>query len=241
MPTTFTGLLLFVVLLLPGFAYLVVRERVSTERRLSPFRETGVIAFVSVIAELAVLGVFALMRVLAAEWTPDIGRLIRDGPAYVRTHYASLGLWGVGLLLIAVLAAAAAGRWLLRQPHSSTVSAWWQMFEIWHPGLDRHVVCLLDDGSSVEGYLTSFNRSAEDTPDRDLILEGPLKHRLPNEAEPVDYPASVACISARRIVTLFVTYVSIRQRDLPNAISPSPSSEHETAGASPSAVEVAPT
>ena len=40
MPTTLTGLLLFVALLLPGFAYLVGKERHGTERRLSPFRET---------------------------------------------------------------------------------------------------------------------------------------------------------------------------------------------------------
>lgn len=40
MPTTLTGLLLFVVFLLPGFAYLVGKERNGTERQTSPFRET---------------------------------------------------------------------------------------------------------------------------------------------------------------------------------------------------------
>lgn len=55
MPTTLTGLLLFVVLLLPGFAYLVGKERNGTERRMSPFRETVAIVAASVTCELVVL------------------------------------------------------------------------------------------------------------------------------------------------------------------------------------------
>jgi hypothetical protein len=38
MPTTLTGLLLFAVLLLPGFAYLVGKERAGTERRVADDR-----------------------------------------------------------------------------------------------------------------------------------------------------------------------------------------------------------
>jgi Family of unknown function (DUF6338) len=52
MPTTLTGLLLFVVLLLPGFAYLVGKERAGTERRTSPFRETVAVVAASVATEL---------------------------------------------------------------------------------------------------------------------------------------------------------------------------------------------
>jgi hypothetical protein len=62
MPTTLTGLLIFVVLLLPGFAYLVGKERHGTERHTSPFRETIAVVAASVTSELAVLGVFAATR-----------------------------------------------------------------------------------------------------------------------------------------------------------------------------------
>jgi Family of unknown function (DUF6338) len=62
MPTTLTGLLLFVVLLLPGFAYLVGKERNGTERQTSPFRETIAIVAASTTAELAVLALFAIPR-----------------------------------------------------------------------------------------------------------------------------------------------------------------------------------
>ena len=50
MPTTLTGLVLFVVLLLPGFAYVTGKERHTTGQRLSHFRETA--------------------AVVAASWTP---------------------------------------------------------------------------------------------------------------------------------------------------------------------------
>ena len=84
MPTTLTGLLLFVVLLLPGFAYLIGKERHGTERRLSPFRETVAIVAASVTSELIVLVVFAGIRSLLPSITPDVGALIRHGGVYLR-------------------------------------------------------------------------------------------------------------------------------------------------------------
>src|SRR5579863_5022619 len=98
MPTTLTGLLLFVALLLPGFAYLVGKERHGTERHTSPFRETVAVVAASVTSELAVLAVFAAIRAVRPSWTPDIGALIHDGSAYVAAHYRSLAAWGFVML-----------------------------------------------------------------------------------------------------------------------------------------------
>ena len=89
MPTTLTGLLLFVVLLLPGFAYLVGKERHGTERRLSPFRETVAIVAASVTSELFVLTVFAGIRALWPSRAPDVVRSSVT-PVYLRSspvHY----------------------------------------------------------------------------------------------------------------------------------------------------------
>lgn len=41
MPTTLTGLLLFVVLLLPGISYVAIRERGTPRQARSAFRETA--------------------------------------------------------------------------------------------------------------------------------------------------------------------------------------------------------
>ena len=99
MPTTLSSLLIFVVLLLPGFAYLVGKERHGTERHTSPFRETVAIVAASVTSELTVLGLFAAIRTLFPSWTPDVGAVIRHGGgAYAASHYRSLAILGLILL-----------------------------------------------------------------------------------------------------------------------------------------------
>lgn len=223
MPTTLTGLLLFVVMLLPGFAYLVGKERHGTERRLSPFRETVAIVSASVTSELVVIGVFAAIRTLWPSITPDVGALLRQGALYFhgsqshRGHYQIIAAWGIGLLALAASIAYAAtiprvrrvGEWLTGPyPHESTVSAWWLLFERWKQARKIEVICILDDGSSVRGQFGSFNIAADDSPDRDLILRNPLYYCPPGEEDEVPYPVSAVCIAARRIVTMFVNYTT---------------------------------
>ena len=91
MPTTFTGLVLFVVALLPGFAYLVGKERNGTERHASPFRETVAVIAASVVSEIAVLCIFAVVRSIWPTGTPDVGALVRSESAYLHDHYAAIG------------------------------------------------------------------------------------------------------------------------------------------------------
>lgn len=205
MPTTLTGVLLVVVLLLPGLTYSMVRERRSGERRLSPFRETSAVIFGSVIAEITVVGLFAIVRICWPKRTPDIGRLVRERGSYVVAHYALLAGWAVSLLLLAsVLAGLAA---LLVKRHSSTLSAWSMLFEHWREGRDVHVGCVLEDGAFVEGVVASYNLSPDDLADRDLVLTQPIGYRPPGADVPVPYPAGAVCISARKIVTMFVTHL----------------------------------
>jgi hypothetical protein len=222
MPTTLTGLLLFVVLLLPGFAYLVGKERHGTERRLSPFRETVAIVAASVTSELFVLTVFAVIRTLWPSITPDVGALVRNGGVYLRGsqghhgQYADVAIWGLGLLVAAVVLAYLATsqkirrrlEWLTgRYPHDSTVSAWWILFERWRGTRKVEIVCMLDDGSCVRGQFGSFNTSADDSPDRDLILKKPLYYRPPGPtSKEVPYGAAAVCCPASRIVEVFVNY-----------------------------------
>ena len=122
MPTTLSSLVIFVVLLLPGFAYLVGKERHGTERHASPFRETVAIVAASVASETAVLAIFVVLRWLRPSWTPDGGALIHNGRAYAASHYHSLAAWGFGMLAVATALAYLATvplvrnwfRWLLQ-------------------------------------------------------------------------------------------------------------------------------
>jgi len=230
MPTSLTGLLLFVVMLLPGFAYLVGKERHGTERRLSPFRETVAIVAASVTTELVVIVGLAVIRVLWPSVTPDIGALIRSGSTYLRGsqghegQYRIVAAWGLGLLIAAALLAYLATVPKIRRlaervtgpyPHDSTVSAWWILFERWPQGRDVQVACMLDDGSGVRGQFGSFNASADDSPDRDLILKRPIFYRPPGEdAREVPWDVSAVCCSARRIVSLFIAYSPPEQQNV---------------------------
>ncbi|MEV4329078.1 DUF6338 family protein [Streptomyces sp. NPDC049597] len=206
MPTTFTGLMLLVVLLLPGLTFVVVRERQGSERRPTPFRETGTVVFCSVLTELVTLALFAAARGLMPSLTPDVGRLVREGGSYARDQYVQLGWWAAGLLLFSCALAAAAAAVTGKRPHASIMSAWWVMFDRWYPGEDPIVGCVLEDGSYIEGRQASFNVSSDDSPDRDLVLVEPLKYRAPGATEVQHFPWGAACISARRIVTMFVSY-----------------------------------
>lgn len=222
MPTTLSGLLLFVVLLLPGFAYVVSRERHTTGQHFSPFRETAVVVAASISSELTVLLIFAVIRTLLPWLTPDVGALVRDSGRYLRGHgtqpghYGQVAIWATAMLAISVALAYAATLPKVRSfarkvageyPHESTTSSWWTLFEDWEKGRNVHIGCNLDDGSFVEGMLGAFSREAEDRPERDLILAEPISYRPPGYRATRPYEASTVCISAARIVTMFVTYI----------------------------------
>jgi len=209
LPTTVTGLLLFIALMLPGLAFVTVRERLGIEHRKSVLRETGAVVFCSVITELMVLGLFAAIRTLWPKHTPDVGRLVREGANYAQAHYAAIASWSVGLLAVAVLVAASSAKWLATRPHhASTMSAWYLLFEGYEQAVTSQVFvgCVLDDGSFIQGRLASFNTRSDDVEDRDVVLVPPLLYRPPGDSETQDYSASAACISARRMVTMFVSY-----------------------------------
>ena len=219
--------MLAVVMLLPGFAYLVGKERHGTERRLSSFREPVAVVAASITSELVVIGLFALVRILWPSITPDVGALVRHSSDYLRGtatrrgHYALVAEWATGLLAVATLGAYLATKPSVRRrlvwatgpyPHSSTVSAWWVLFAQWQMGRRVEVACVLDDESRIRGQFGSFNPSAEDSPDRDLILKKPIFYRPPgNWAEEIPYPAGAVAVSARRVVALFVTYVDVEK------------------------------
>jgi hypothetical protein len=221
MPTTLTGLLLFIVLLLPGFAYVVGKERNGTRQQLTPFHETAAVVAASISFELIVLVLFAVIRTLWPSATPDVGALIRGGGGYLRGgrghagHYGQVAIWVTGMLALStVLAYLAtlprarkfAAKVLGPYPHHSTVSAWWLVFETWQQEREIHIGCILDDESYVEGWLGSFNSVTDDKPERDLVLTEPILYRPPGADNAEPYECGAVCVSASRIVAMFVNY-----------------------------------
>jgi hypothetical protein len=144
-PTNFLGFVYYLALLVPGFLYLVGRERNGPERRLDPFRQAANVIFVSVISELTVLVLFSWL------WLPLFNekRLLTDTSSYWNEQPLQL-LW----LYLAGLAASSLLAYVASLPrarravnhslyvltprtfrvssredvHPSVTSAWWRLF-----------------------------------------------------------------------------------------------------------------
>jgi hypothetical protein len=244
-PSDLTGLLLFVILLCPGFAYNSVRARRRPDRQLTALQETVIIVTASLAALVAAGVVFAIVRALLPGVTPDVRAALFSTRAYLQGHYVQTAWWAVAYLAVAILGAlgvaeAQESRWLSRSrylrglaapPDPSTQSGWWIAFR---PGLDAghqvHVGCTLDDGSYVSGRLRSYSQVAEDTADRDLVLRAPIMVRPCGSTDAREVPnVTWMTISARHIVTMAVTYVGRvpssppRQPQSPPPSAPPPS------------------
>jgi hypothetical protein len=228
-PSNLVGLLLFVVLLAPGFVHVLRREAERPQRPISAFRETVLLALVSVTCDLAVLGLVVPARLLIPQLTPDVDALIRDPGGYARGHYTLIIVWGLALLIAACLLAVAlangeltsrAGRlarrlpglrWLAPPPARSVqpISAWWRLFqEHNHPDARIYVGCELDDGSYVAGWLYSYTPDVPETGDRDLVLAAPLEMCPAGATESTQLErVGAIVVSARRLISLHVTYV----------------------------------
>ena len=252
-PSGLTGVVLFIVLLWPGFAYTSVRARRRPDRRLTPLQETVTIVIASLTA-LAVTGVlFGIVRALWPGVTPDFGRLLFHSRAYLQAHYVRTGWWAAGLIAVAVLGSIGVAvaqsserlgsirglSWLVPPPDPSTMSAWWVAFSNRDLRKEEiHVGCTLDDGSYVAGRLYTFSQAADDIADRDLVLRAPISVRPARaaHAEVIDR-AALMTISARHIVTMTVTYV---KRAVPIPVPPSPARPGKESAAAPASATQGP-
>jgi len=198
MPNSLAGLLVFVAVLLPGFVFITIYTWDRPRRRWSTLEETAAILLASMIAETVVAGLYAGIRLRTATAEPGLDLLILKPAEH-------LG-WVAGLLAEAsVLAALTA--WLLRgrRVHPAVTSSWWTLFDSsWVEGDTTYVQCVLDDGSSVTGVLGDWNTCQEESPDRDIILKRPITYRPPGGQEYLEHRVSAVCISASRIVAMFV-------------------------------------
>lgn len=213
MPSTLVGLTIFVVLLAPGFCYVLRREQVYPGRKHSVFRETVMLVFAGLASNTVVLALFGLFRTLFPQQTPDVGRLVREPDVYFRESYLPVTWWAVGLILAACALAVVAvdhPDWLHRKMRAGQedvrhASAWWIAFEN-HPDRKKKVVCKLTDGSTVEGMLSSYSHESEETSDRELILGPPLAVVEADGTRREDAYGGLI-VSARSMLYMYVDYV----------------------------------
>lgn len=214
MPTTLGSLLLFVVFLGPGLAFLLTRETRRPRPERSAFREIASLVLSGLLCNILAALVFGLGRWAWPDRTPDVGALIRDPSNYARAHYGELWFAGLTFLMVAVIFAVVfAG---INLPDNRVVrflrgpiavdSAWELVFNAREvAGFDKYCGCTLDDGMWVMGQLVSSSPDSEETTDRDLVLGPPIKYRQ-GSGRVVSSDAGRAVISARRLKLLEVFY-----------------------------------
>lgn len=232
-PSSLLGLVLFIVLLAPGLAYVLRHERVVPAPSHSTLRETLRVIFVS-IACLTVSGLlFAALRWMLPGRTPNIRGLIQDPAGFAREHHVHLAWWSLALVAFAtVLGAVAADarlvRWLrkvrskkwvcflLGETHISDSSAWHQaiselrdsdrlQIQRKKPQGETFIGMQMDDGSYIRGYLVSYASGGTEDDQRELILTQAEIRPVNGELQPIGSRLTV--ISARHIVRLDVTHM----------------------------------
>lgn len=216
-PTSVTGVFFFLVLLLPGFVFTLVRERHRPSRNFSAFRETSATVFASTIA-LLVLGLTLILTALFWPYFREIVlEAVSDPNAFVSTNRGWMGIALALYLVIAIALAAffgseswskSARRVFKMTAPDPASSGWWILFEQL-PNTEKILGITMDDGTWFSGKLYSWSRDAEDTPDRELTLSAPLYIR-PSGSQSVKEveDAQGFTVSARHIRYLTVNYVN---------------------------------
>ena len=201
MPNSLTGLLIFVVLVAPGFVFVVVTERGPFARSSSSvLRETAAVALASLTCDVVSAAIYATTWSIGSSVWPwhidgpllSIQSLLETGSAGQPIDRVGIATTLTALVALACIAALVLAsivnnsdllqlrsvrpaRWVLPAKGARNQSAWWTVLREENSGHYRRVTCYLDDGSRVRGMLNSFNPSSDETEDRELVLGPPIR------------------------------------------------------------------
>lgn len=159
-PTNLLGLVLFVGLIVPGFAYLSARDTLAAERHRSPLRELAAVVMVSIACDVLAAGLFGAWRAAAPGTSLDLGGLVRGGGAFAELHYLSVAVHAMAFVLVASLLGALAGLAVGRRTSVGSraivpASGWTRAFSL-HADSWKELHCELQDGTVVSGILYSW-------------------------------------------------------------------------------------
>jgi hypothetical protein len=215
MPSTLGGLAIFVVFLTPGFLNYVQRRRRVPQRALSPLVEVSTFVSISVFTNLLALGLFALVRWITPDHSPNVEQMLTEGATYIDPRVGYIAAWSAGVLVVSCALAVLIGSGKLPFPELTPViintSAWYQVFESGPADAKVFVGCDMDDGSYISGYLDWYNTDVDEVADRDLVLAAPIEINAEGETTETGFPRMI--LSARNIERLSVSFVDGDESD----------------------------
>lgn len=206
-PANLIGLVLFVLVLAPGWLWVRIAEKRQVRPDRSPLLEA---------AELVVTGVVftavAAAVVVAVGngngWLPELRDVTASGSTYAQDEpYRTAGA-AVIVFALSLAAAYGTARLVYRGKEASLVpagSVWRDVFGVGGEGRPIFVSATLEDGRVVDGYLYSFSTDA-DGGDRDLGLQAPIYVWSGEPPERMRAPADRTVLRAQQIIAMWVRY-----------------------------------
>lgn len=212
MPTDLVGVAFYVLLILPGVAFAISRERHRPRIKQSTFRETATAIFVSA----SIVSLFAILVAVASLISPsihdEVTRFLADPGLYARQHFEAFVLAGSLLLLFAT-----SGAWWLggrradelifqRRAEDPNRDSWGYVFNR-KPDAQNFAGVRLKEGTWVQGFVDTYGNVGEEGMPKALTLIGSISIRPPG-GELEAYEGEVIVLKDAEILYMTVTYLA---------------------------------
>ena len=94
MPSTLSGLLIFVYVLIPGYCYYAARRRLTPTRRVTTIVDAANVIFVAMVTNAVMLVIFGVTQVVPwiREHSPSAVHLLRDSSEYLLQQQFPIGI-----------------------------------------------------------------------------------------------------------------------------------------------------
>ncbi|MBM7767346.1 DUF6338 family protein [Glutamicibacter nicotianae] len=189
MPTTFTAVVIFAVLLLPGLTYVYEVERRKVTPKLSSFRETSLVLMVSMINFV----VASVLVLIFAAMFPGIGEavdlVLRSRESILLSNPRAALAWLVGYLIVATLVTGMSAyfnwwgkiRTYITGREAIFQVAGWAFAQNYKTDMTEYdanvlirATVYLKSGSSIRGQVLGHTSSTEDDQQASITLGRPL-------------------------------------------------------------------
>jgi len=210
-PSTLSAVLVFLLLVAPGIAFELLRQRARPPRGDTVFVEISRVLLAGVVISGLVVVLLAITRSISPGWLVDVRSQLIQGASYTAGNLDVIGVTVAAQLVLSLLLAVIGNRVLT--PHRGRVitadSSWHVILaHLAGRGLRPFLSVELKDGTLYTGYRAEYSTEVEPQK-RDLVLSPPIKVRRPAASAATALPDDWQRLWIRgdEITTIAVSYV----------------------------------
>jgi hypothetical protein len=213
LPASVGAVFAFLLLVAPGIAYELTRQRRRPSRTDSAFVEASRVLLAGTSVALVTLCLLSLTQLAGSGLMASPGPLIDHPGSYAAQHPGRLLATAVAYLTVAVTVAVLSGDC---QPYAGSRSrivpdsAWFLLLDRYAPdGAAVYVSLTMSDGSAYMGIKTSFTSDPE-LKDREIVLREPLYARPAGTIKPIrlDPQWQRLILPGQQITSMAISYVA---------------------------------